>query len=85
MTVWPRGYIGPPFQVVVPFCGAPATYSWEATIFHAAAVVAMNRSYSSFVQLLLLLFVSYKNVRYPSAVERHAEACDAGDPQRRTA
>ena len=27
------------------FYGAPATYSWEAAIFHAAAVVAMNTSY----------------------------------------
>ena len=74
MPVWPSGYIGSPSKWWRLFCGAPATYSWEATIFHAAAVVAMNRSYSYFVQLLLLLFVSYKmcdTLQLSNAMQRH--------------
>ena len=63
-------------MVVVTFYGAPATYSWEAAAFHAAAaVVAMKTSHSYFVQLLLLLFVSYKmyhTLQLSNAMQRHA-------------
>ena len=63
-------------MVVVTFYGAPATYSWEAATFHAAAaVVAMKTSHSYFVQLLLLLFVSYKmyhTLQLSNAMQRHA-------------